>query len=140
MCGSVGKAAMIGVVTLAGIVACSSRGRTERRQPNTATADQWEGQNVRNAEELLAARFPGVHLSLIPGGVRIQIRGASTITGSTEPLYVLDGMTIQPGPGGALMGINPMDIEKIEVLNDIGATSRYGTQGANGVIIITTKH
>jgi TonB-dependent SusC/RagA subfamily outer membrane receptor len=131
---------IIAVVTVAAVAACSSHGRTERRQPSTATSDQWEGQNVKHVEELLVARFPGVHVNLIPGGVRIQIRGTSTILGSTEPLYVLDGMTIQPGPGGALLGINPLDIEKIEVLKDIGSMSRYGPQGANGVIIITTKH
>ena len=48
-------------------------------------------------------------------------------------------MIIEPGPGGALVGINPADIEKIEVLKDIGSTAMYGSRGANGVILIKTK-
>jgi TonB-dependent SusC/RagA subfamily outer membrane receptor len=69
----------------------------------------------------------------------VRIRGTTTLSGDNQPLYVIDGMTIEPGPGGALMGINPADIEKIEVLKDIGSTGQYGSRGANGVILIRTK-
>jgi len=88
----------------------------------------------------LAGRFPGVEVfRLASGDLSVQIRGASSFVGSTEPLYVIDGMEISPGPGGALVGINPADIASIQVLKDIGSTALYGVRGANGVILITTK-
>lgn len=100
----------------------------------------WRGQPVGHAEELLEGRFPGVEvIRLVTGDVSVRIRGASSIVGSNEPLYVIDGMEISPGPGGALVGINPADIARIEVLKDVGSTSLYGVRGANGVIVITTR-
>lgn len=110
------------------------------RDANTATAEDWKGQNPANAEELFAGRFPGVSVYRVNGGFRVLIRGATSLNSGTEPLYVIDGMPIEPGPGGALVGVNPADIEKIEVLKDIGATSMYGMRGGNGVILITLKH
>jgi TonB-dependent SusC/RagA subfamily outer membrane receptor len=122
--------------------ACSSRPSTRTEQPasraNTATDSQWVGQNVSRAEELLAGRFPGVEVTSAQGGIIVRIRGSSSVYGSGEPLYVIDGMTIEPGPGGALLGINPADIAKIEVLKDVGSTGAYGSRGANGVILIQT--
>lgn len=112
---------------------------TTKPAGNTATADQWKGQQVANAEELFAGRFPGVQVFRVNGGISVRIRGQSSFNADNEPLYVVDGMTIQPGPGGALVGINPQDIEKIEVLKDIGSTAFYGSRGANGVILIKTK-
>jgi TonB-dependent SusC/RagA subfamily outer membrane receptor len=107
--------------------------------PNVATADQWSGQNAASTEELLAGRFPGVQVYRVPGGIAVRIRGGTSLHGNDQPLYVVDGMTIEPGPGGALTGLNPADIEKIEVLKDIGSTSMYGGRGANGVIVIKTR-
>ena len=124
------------------LVACS---RNAKLSDDTATPNEsksskdWQGQQVSQAEELLAGRFPGVQVLRVTGGIAVRIRGESTITGDKEPLYVVDGMTIEAGPGGALTGINPSDIEKIEVLKDIGSTAQYGVRGANGVILITTK-
>jgi TonB-dependent starch-binding outer membrane protein SusC len=74
------------------------------------------------------------------GGIAVRIRGNGSINASMEPLYVIDGLAIQPGPGGALVGINPHDIESIEVLKDAASLSFYGMRGANGVIVIKTKH
>ena len=71
-------------------------------------------------------------------GISIRIRGASTFLGSSEPLYIIDGAKVQSGPGGLLF-LDPGDIKKIEVLKDIGSTAIYGSEGANGVILITTK-
>lgn len=68
------------------------------------------------------------------GGYDIKIRGVNSITASSSPLIVIDGM-----PGGNLDNINPDDIEKIDVLKDASATAIYGSSGANGVIIVTTK-
>ena len=73
------------------------------------------------------------------GGIAVRIRGASSFNGSNEPLYVLDGFPMTPGPGGALTGINPYDIASIDVLKDAASTAIYGSRGANGVILIETK-
>lgn len=86
------------------------------------------------------SRFPGVVVTRAPdGGLSVRIRGTTSIHGSNEPLYVIDGMAIRPGPGGSLEGINPYDIESIEVLKDAASTTMYGMRGANGVIVIKTK-
>jgi len=68
------------------------------------------------------------------GGYDIKIRGKNSIAASTNPLIVIDGM-----PGGDIDFINPDDIEKIDILKDASATAIYGSSGANGVIIVTTK-
>jgi TonB-dependent SusC/RagA subfamily outer membrane receptor len=133
----------LGTVGIIAVAACSSRPSTKPEQgphvSSAATDSQWAGQSVGRAEELLAGRFPGVDVYRAPGGISIRIRGASSVYGSSEPLYVVDGMPIEPGPGGALVGINPADIEKIEVLKDAGSTAQWGVRGANGVIVIKTK-
>jgi TonB-dependent SusC/RagA subfamily outer membrane receptor len=110
-----------------------------KRPANSATSKEWQNQNVSRPEELLAGRFPGVQVFRVGGGIAVRIRGGSSIMGDNQPLYVIDGMTIDAGPDGALVGVNPNDIEKIEVLKDISSISLYGSRGANGVILITTK-
>jgi TonB-dependent starch-binding outer membrane protein SusC len=85
-------------------------------------------------------RFPGVTVTrTADGAIALRIRGTTSILGSNEPLYVLDGVEIQAAPGGALAGINPYDIASIEVVKDPAGTAMYGLRGANGVIIIKTK-
>ncbi len=104
------------------------------------TADDIERAPGKPVEEVLMTRFPGVHVTRAPdGGIAVRIRGTTSIEGSNEPLYVIDGVPIRPGPGGSLQGINPYDIESIEVLTDPASTAMYGLRGANGVIVITTK-
>lgn len=91
-------------------------------------------------EQVLAGRFPGVEVNRTSdGGVAVRIRGGSSLMGSNEPLYVIDGVEINPGVNGALAGINPYDIDSIEVLKDATSTAMYGSRGANGVIIIKMK-
>lgn len=91
-------------------------------------------------EMVLLGRFPGVLVTrTASGGVSVRIRGVSSFYGSNEPLYVIDGTPIAPGPNGALSGINPYDIASIEVLKDPVDTALYGVRGANGVIVIKTK-
>lgn len=91
-------------------------------------------------EKLLAGHVAGVMVFRTPdGGVAVRLRGGSSIMGNNEPLYVLDGIPIQPGPNGSLTGLNPYDIASIEVLKDVVSTAVYGVRGANGVIVITTK-
>ncbi len=86
-----------------------------------------------------------------PGGnTQVRIRGIGSITASSEPLYVVDGMIVQSGnllelndnggrSGNVMAGLNPNDIESITVLKDASSMAIYGSRGANGVILITTK-
>ncbi len=111
-----------------------------------------------NVNQMLSGRAPGVQVyqnsSEPGGGVNIQIRGVSSITAGNEPLYVIDGLPVDnsspiagSGTGfgsnlnqrNPLNSINPNDIASIEVLKDASATAIYGSRGANGVIMITTK-
>ena len=76
------------------------------------------------------------------GGYTIKIRGANSLTSGTSPLYVIDGfsMPISDDPANnPLAGINPLDIQSMEILKDASATSIYGAQGSNGVVLVTTK-
>ena len=93
--------------------------------------------NTTNALEAMQSSTPGVQItqsSTQPGkGYKVYIRGIGT-TGSASPLYVIDGVA-----GGNLDGINPNDIESIDVLKDAASAAIYGSRAANGVILVTTK-
>jgi TonB-dependent SusC/RagA subfamily outer membrane receptor len=104
-------------------------------------SDDIDRQRVTRVEELIRGRVPGVEVLSLPNGdYSVRIRGAHSFYGSSEPLFVLDGMPLYAGGvRGALNGINPADVARIEVLKDAGSTAAYGVQGANGVILITTK-
>ena len=137
-----------------------------RRSDLTGSVAQFknEGANERPAgsiDQLLQGRASGVQLTQTSGapgaGVSFLIRGASSVTGSNQPLIVLDGYPIESNdrtltpnsganqwttsvpPTNALANINPSDIESIEILKDASATAIYGSRGANGVVLITTK-
>ena len=109
-------------------------------------------------DALLQGRAAGVQVTQNAGspgsGVSVKIRGASSLRGNNEPLYVIDGVIISSAGEDAanagdanslqetqngLNGINPRDIASMEVLKDASATAIYGSRGANGVILITTK-
>ena len=109
-------------------------------------------------DQLLQGRAAGVQVtqnSANPNsGVSVRIRGTNSLRGNNEPLYVIDGVIISSAgedviPTGSgntgqeaqsgLNGLNPRDIERIEVLKDASATAIYGSRGANGVVLITTK-
>ncbi len=124
-------------------------------------AEDLEDQPFAGIDQALAGRVSGITVtqnSGAPGGgVSIRVRGITSLTGSNEPLYVIDGVPIDGGDnndsfsfstlgGGngqtkvsALSTINPADIASIEVLKDASATAIYGSRAANGVILITTK-
>lgn len=93
-----------------------------------------------NVLQALSGRAPGVQVlqnNGSPGGaVSIRIRGTNSIKGSNEPLYVIDGF---PVSGTNPTVINNMDIESIDILKDASATAIYGSRGANGVVLITTR-
>lgn len=106
----------------------------------SATAEELANVKTGRVEELLVGRFPGVHVFRTPsGGYSVRIRGASTIVGNGEPLYVVDGIPVRVDPVDGLNWLNPADIARIDVLKNPPETSMYGVQGANGVIVITTK-
>ena len=104
------------------------------------TAQDPERNPGESIEKVLQASAPGIVVTRTDGGgIAIQIRGTSSFYGANEPLYVIDDVPVQPGPGGALTGISPYDIESIKVLKNPADTGIYGIQGANGVIVIKTK-
>jgi TonB-dependent SusC/RagA subfamily outer membrane receptor len=124
------------------VIGCKSSPRsTETAPPRTSdvTSEDIQRAPGQPIEEILKGRVAGVTVTRTDGGIAVRIRGASSIYSSNEPLYVLDGIAIQPGPGGSLTGIDPYDIESIEVLKDPADTALYGMRGANGVILIKTK-
>lgn len=102
-------------------------------------ADRLGDIRVGRVEELLMGRIAGVQVHRSAnGGYTVRVRGNGTGTG--EPLYVVDGTPLHPvAPGQALIGINPSDVTRIVVLKDAASASIYGSQGANGVILITTR-
>lgn len=133
---------------LAGLISGCASGNSAFRDPatelprngNVVTAEDLDRTANESIERTLAAKVPGLYIShTADGSIAIRIRGNSSITGSNEPLYVIDGTPVNSGPGGSLSGINPKDIASIEVLKDAIATSFYGVRGANGVIVIKTK-
>lgn len=112
-----------------------------------------EKQRTQTVEQLLQGQVAGVIVTENGepgGGVAISIRGTNSFLGGTQPLYIVDGLPIDPvqdaqGNGGSgsaqnsLSFLNPNDIEKVEILKDAAATAVYGARGANGVVLITTK-
>lgn len=114
---------------------------------------------ITSVDKLLEGRVPGMTFMQNSGQVgaaaKLRIRGSSTILGTQEPLWVVDGI-VQIDPvniraeqindldfvnlvGNAISGLNPNDIERIDILKDAAATALYGVRAANGVIVITTK-
>ncbi|MBS1663237.1 MAG: TonB-dependent receptor [Bacteroidetes bacterium] len=121
------------------------------------TADFNKGVNT-SPQQLILGKAPGVRVVQGGGepgsGVSVSIRGAGSITAGSEPLYVVDGVPLQnaapvgdggPGfssaftPRNPLSSINPSDIQSMDILKDASATAIYGSRGANGVVIVTTK-
>lgn len=95
-------------------------------------------QPITQISDALQGRVSGVNVISdgLPGGsVKIRVRGSNSINKSNEPLYVVDGLVRESG----LDGINPEDIASMQILKDASATAIYGSRGANGVVIITTK-
>jgi TonB-dependent starch-binding outer membrane protein SusC len=94
---------------------------------------------ITSTEQALQGNAAGVlvtNTSSEPGGdITIRVRGGSSIKADNEPLLVIDGFTSDQG----LSSLNPADIKSIEILKDAGATAIYGSRGANGVILVTTK-
>jgi len=102
------------------------------------SADNFIKGSVKSADQLIQGKVAGLQV-VNPSGdptkeMEMRLRGVSTLSASTAPLVVIDGI-----PGGVLSSIAPEDIESIDVLKDGSAAAIYGTRGTNGVIIVTTK-
>ena len=124
----------------------------------SVSSDDFNGGAIVSAEQLIQGKVAGVNTvssSGEPGaGIALRIRGTTSVTSNNDPLYVVDGVPLSGGntsPEGSDNGfgtspasnplsfLNPNDIESMSVLKDASATAIYGSRGANGVVIITTK-
>ena len=138
-------------------------GEVAKRDLTGAVATVTESENIARqystVDEMLQGRAAGVQVSSnagAPGGaISVRIRGTNSLRGNNEPLYVIDGVIINSAgedvvdasadanemqtDQNGLTGLNPRDIESIEILKDASATAIYGSRGANGVVLITTK-
>ena len=138
--------------------------QTIDRRRNTSAVTSVKAEDIMipgtmTIDKMLEGQIPDLMVMTNSGesGVapRIRIRGTSTLIGNREPLWVVDGVIVQDpvqiSPdelndpdyinriGNAISGLNPQDIDRIDVLKDASATALYGTKAANGVIVITTK-
>lgn len=132
------------------LAGCAQGGSGSTQAPAPAQAGSAQGATARDVqqspnqpiEQQLMARSPGVVIGRTSGGdLTVRIRGGSnSVSGNNAPLYIVDGVPFSPSTDGGLSGINPNDIESIKVLKDATDITMYGIRGANGVIVIKTKH
>lgn len=105
---------------------------------SVVSSKEFEAQSTANMGDALEGKIPGVQISKPSGqpqsGYNITIRGISTITAGSNPLFIVDGV-----PTTSINQIEPTDIENISILKDASAAAIYGASGANGVVLITTK-
>lgn len=144
-------------------VVVTGYGNINRRQLTSSVtsikAEDIMRPGINSIDQMLEGQVPDLIFTSNSGEVgsvpRLRIRGTSTLIGNREPLWVLDGVVLQDpvdvspeelnNPdyinriGNAISGINPQDIDRIDVLKDASATALYGAKAANGVIVITTK-
>lgn len=148
-------ATTLGEVVVLGAYNSSSTKLTKTGSATTISSGEFAKTTVSDVGQVLQGRVAGVNVvstSGEPGAdIIVTIRGNSSINGSNQPLYVIDGFPVPPssdapstntvGSGNAngLFGLNPNDIETITVLKDGDATAIYGSRAANGVVLITTK-
>lgn len=116
----------------------------QKRESLTGSMNVVGGKKLKDAtaptvENMLSGKAPGVNVASGSGrpgeAAQIVIRGKSTINGATAPLWVVDGVIVGNNSGT----LNPADIESMSILKDASSTAIYGSQGANGVILVTTK-
>lgn len=118
----------------------------DTREPGDVTAavasvsrEEIGNQRQMSLEDMFR-RLSGVDVIKVGPMFTVRIRGASSYGASSEPLLIVDGAHIASGSvAHALAQINPHDVQRIDVLKDAGTTAIYGSRGANGVIVITTK-
>ena len=138
------------LLTGALLAGCAQGGSGSTQTPAPSQAGRTQGATARDIqqspsqpiEQQLMARSPGVVIGRTSDGdLTIRIRGGSnSLVGNNAPLYIVDGVPFSPSTEGGLSGINPNDIQSIRVLKDAADITMYGIRGANGVIVIKTKH
>jgi len=151
------KPSMVGLDEVVAVGYGSMRKSDLTGSVTSVKVDSYAAQQNATVDQLLQGRAAGVQVTQNAGspgsGVSVRIRGASSLRGNNEPLYVVDGIIISSAGEdvdnatttsrsevqNGLNGINPRDIENIEILKDASATAIYGSRGANGVVLITTK-
>lgn len=117
---------------------------TQRKESLTGSMNNIKSEKLKDittpsVENLLNGKVPGVYVA--PGSGQpgssgaVVIRGQATLNGTTSPLWVIDGVIVGSDAGQ----LNPADIESMTILKDAASTAIYGSQGANGVIVVTTK-
>lgn len=119
---------------------------TQEKKDLTGSVSKVDGEAIENiptarVDQILQGRAPGVQVTQTSGApgaaTTIRIRGGNSIQGNNDPLWVIDGIIV--GQNFDLNNINTNDIQSIDILKDATAVSIYGTRGANGVILVTTK-
>ena len=117
----------------------SARSASTEKSRSSATQavefDDTERARYTRVEQMIQAHFAGVQVTTSGGGFKIQIRGTGSFGSGNEPLILIDGATRTTAD---LRGINTKDVDRIEIYKD-AAASFYGSRGANGVIVITTR-
>lgn len=142
------NAAELGEVLVVGYGTSTKRNLTD----NVASISSEEINNIPipSVQSTLSAKAAGVQVTQVNGkaesGIKVRVRGVSTISSSQEPLYVVDGIpvinsdeNINDSPINPLISLNPDDIASIEILKDASSAAIYGARGTNGVVLITTK-
>jgi len=120
---------------------------TKKKIDLTGTVNSLQGSDIvdskaTNATQAMQGRLQGVDVKRSSGkpgsDFSIEIRGQNSL-GNTQPLYVIDGVPVTNNVNNPINDINPADIERIDVLKDASSTAIYGSRGANGVVLVTTK-
>ena len=124
------------IVLAAGLLMLSACGSSS----NGASSDTRGADDPTGSVQEELRRFPGVDVRETPDGVQVRVRGDTSFMGDQEPLYVVDGVRYNSAMGGTLVGVRRTDIVDIRVLKSVSETSVYGPQGANGVVVITTRN
>lgn len=123
-----------------GAAGCATGGTAPAGERDAAGEPDALARSAITVEDMMVGRFPGVRVyQSADGGVRIRLWGPGSLGSNQEPLYVVDGMTVQVDRGRGLYWLNPADVADIEVLKDVSAMAMYGVRGANGVVVITTR-
>lgn len=126
----------------------SQSGREQTGAVASVEPKEFNTGRIVSPEQLITGKVAGVQVidnNEPGGGLAVRVRGGTSVNASNDPLYVVDGVPLVVG-GGTSSGrsplnfINPQDIENITVLKDASATAIYGSRGANGVVLITTKN
>jgi len=127
------------MVVVASACASGNPRGSPQEQRSTVTAADIANSSNEPIEKVLQSKVSGLLITRADdGSIAINIRGNHSFTREDAPLYVLDGIPFEPGPGGVIASVDPYNIETIRVLKGAEAVL-YGIRGQNGVIEITTK-